>query len=79
MASRRTNGIAIREIRKALGISQVALAAAAGVDKSAMSRIENGTQQPRPETLLKICGRLAVPLDAITSSMPDPEPKARVS
>jgi len=79
MASRRANGVAIREIRKALGISQTALAAAVGVDKSAMSRIENGTQQPKPETLLKICGRLGVPIDAITSSVADPEPKARVS
>jgi transcriptional regulator with XRE-family HTH domain len=75
MASRRTNGVAIREIRKALGISQVALAAAVGVDKSAMSRIEGQTQQPKPETLLKIAGRLGVPLDAITSSVPDPQPE----
>jgi DNA-binding XRE family transcriptional regulator len=71
MASRRTNGVAIREFRKALGISQTALAAAVGVNKSTISRIEAGAQYAPPLTV-KIANRLGVPLDAISTPVPDP-------
>jgi transcriptional regulator with XRE-family HTH domain len=73
MASRRTNGVAIRELRTALGISQADLAAAAGVDRTAVWRIERDGTQPRPATLRKIADRLGVPLDAISHAVPEPE------
>ena len=75
MASRRANGVAIREIRLALGLSLTALATDAGIDKSALSRIETGVQQPRPATLRKICDRLGVSLAAITYPVADPQPE----
>jgi transcriptional regulator with XRE-family HTH domain len=73
MASRRTNGVAIRELRSALGISQGDLAAAVGVDRTAIWRIERDGTQPRPDTLRKIADRLGVPLDAISITVPEPE------
>lgn len=73
MASRQVNGVAIRELRKALGISLTELATAVGVDKSAMSRIETGSSQTRPDTVRKIAVRLGVPLDAISHTVPAPE------
>lgn len=75
MASRRTNGVAIRELRIALGISVTDLAASAGLDRTALWRIEKDGTQPRPGTLRKIADRLGVPLDAITSRVADPEPE----
>ena len=72
---RRANGVAIRELRKALGISQVELAASVGVDGSTMWRIETGARQPRDPTLRKIADRLGVPLAAISSVTPEPEPE----
>jgi transcriptional regulator with XRE-family HTH domain len=75
MASRRTNGVAIRELRAALGISQADLAAAAGVDRTAIWRIERGGSQPRPATLRKIADRLGVPIDAISHVVTEPEPE----
>jgi transcriptional regulator with XRE-family HTH domain len=79
MALRKANGVAIREFRKALGISPAELAASAGVDRSTLWRIEVGTHQPRPPTLWKIAERLQVPLGAISSTIPEPEPEDRVA
>ena len=76
MASRRTNGVAIRELRKALGISVTDLAAAADVDRTALWRIEKGDSQPRPVTLRKIADHLGVPIAAITSTVTEPEDMA---
>jgi transcriptional regulator with XRE-family HTH domain len=75
MASRRTNGVAIRALREALGISVTDLAAAVGVDRTALWRIEKDGTQPRPDTLRKIADALGVPLAAITSPVPEPEPE----
>jgi DNA-binding XRE family transcriptional regulator len=78
MTSRQANGVAIREIRKALGISQAGLAVAVGVNTSTMSRIEAG-RQPRPELLRKIADYLGVPLAAISSPVYEPEPEDQVA
>ena len=78
-AYRQANGSAIRELRKALGISPAELAASVGVDKSTMWRIEAGARQPSDPTLRKIANRLGVPLAAITSIIPEPEPEDRVA
>lgn len=79
MASRRTNGVAIRALREALGISVTDLAAAAGVDRTALWRIEKDGTQPRPDTLKRIADRLGVSLDAITSRVPEPETEVKAS
>jgi transcriptional regulator with XRE-family HTH domain len=78
MASRRTNGVAIRALREALGISVTDLAASVGLDRTALWRIEKDGTQPRPDTLRKIADRLGVPLDAITSRVTDGDPKPEV-
>ena len=78
MASRRTNGVAIRALREALGISVQDLAASVGIDRTALWRIERDGTQPRPGTLRKIADRLGVSLDAITSRVPEPEPETEV-
>jgi transcriptional regulator with XRE-family HTH domain len=75
MASRRTNGVAIRALREALGISVQDLAASVGIDRTALWRIERDGTQPRPGTLRKIADRLGVSLDAITSRVTDSEPE----
>jgi transcriptional regulator with XRE-family HTH domain len=75
MASRQTNGVAIRELRKALGISQTELAAAVGVDKSLISRLEAGAQPKQFITVRKIADKLGVALAAITYPEPEPEPE----
>ena len=72
MASRTTNGAAIRELRKAYGIKQATLADAAGISASYLSRIETGEEQPDVgPTVRKIADRLGVELDAITYPIPD--------
>lgn len=63
---RRTNGATIREVRKALGISQRSLAARIGISAPAMCQIESGAVQPHPPTVQRIAAELGVPLDAIT-------------
>lgn len=75
MATRKTNGVAISELRKALGISQTALAVSVGVNKSAICRIEAGGQPKAFVTARKIADRLGVSLDAITYPVAD-DPQA---
>jgi transcriptional regulator with XRE-family HTH domain len=62
---RHVNGPAIRAIRKALGISQQDLAARAGISPSHMNKIEQGVEQPKFETAVRIADQLGVPTDAI--------------
>lgn len=69
-------GRAIRDARTRRGLSLRALAAAVGVNPGFLSRIERGTQTPKPE-LLHLCakhlqdaelGRLASALSATSSN-----------
>jgi transcriptional regulator with XRE-family HTH domain len=71
MATRATNGEAIRAMRKILGIRQDALAARAGIGAPWLSKIENGTAQPELETAKSIANGLGVKLEAITYPVPD--------
>ncbi len=64
--ARKTNGATIREIRKAIGITQRDLAARVGISAPALSQIESGAVQARDDTVSRIAGELGVPLDAIT-------------
>jgi transcriptional regulator with XRE-family HTH domain len=54
----KTNGTLIRRRRIELGHGMNRFAALAGISGAALSRIENGQRQPRPETLKKITDAL---------------------
>ncbi|MBM3942763.1 MAG: helix-turn-helix transcriptional regulator [SAR202 cluster bacterium] len=47
-------GARVRELREASGITQATLAAAAGIGRVTLVRIENGEQSPRYETLVAL-------------------------
>jgi transcriptional regulator with XRE-family HTH domain len=47
-------GAGIRTVRERRGMSQADLAAASGLHRSHLSRIEHGACEPRFETLLKL-------------------------
>ena len=53
-------GSRIRFHRQARGFTQVSLAAKAGIGRVTLTRIENGEQAPRLETLSAIAGALGV-------------------
>ncbi|MYS34892.1 XRE family transcriptional regulator of biofilm formation [Streptomyces sp. KhCrAH-43] len=54
----KTNGLLIRRKRVELGHGVNRFAALAGISGPALSRIETGKRQPRPETLKKITDAL---------------------
>lgn len=54
-------GIAIRSIRKQLGISQSELAEKCEISQTALSQIENSVKRPSAKTIKKICVALDVP------------------
>ncbi|MFE9765084.1 helix-turn-helix domain-containing protein [Streptomyces sp. NPDC005808] len=54
----KTDGRLIRRKRIGLGHGMNRFAALAGISGAALSRIENGQRQPRPETLKKITNAL---------------------
>jgi len=70
--ARKANGAAIRSIREALGISQQTLAERVGISAAALSLIERGGGM-RLENLRRLATALSVPLDAITTAIPEPE------
>lgn len=59
-------GRRLRELREARGLSLSELARVAGVGKATLSGLENGTRDPRLETLYAIAAALGVPLSALT-------------
>jgi transcriptional regulator with XRE-family HTH domain len=63
---RLTNGAAIRAIREPTGLKQFELADLAGISKSHLCKIEQGTEQGSPAAVRKIADALGVPLAAIT-------------
>ncbi|GAA2972316.1 helix-turn-helix transcriptional regulator [Streptomyces enissocaesilis] len=63
----RTNGPLIRRRRVELGHGVNRFAAIAGISGAALSRIENGHREPRPETLKKISNALGCPITEIVS------------
>ena len=60
LRGRRTLGRRIRRLRNAAGLSQVALAGAAGIGRVTLVRLEKGEQTPRFKTLGAIAGALGV-------------------
>lgn len=51
----------LRDIRKARGLTEAAVAAAAGITQVAYHWIESGERTPRPETAMKIGAFLCFP------------------
>ncbi|MET9535921.1 helix-turn-helix domain-containing protein [Streptomyces sp. NPDC006553] len=58
-------GQALREARKARGISLRALAADTGISASLLSQVENGKSQPSVSTLYALVSRLGISLDEL--------------
>ena len=54
-------GLAIRSVRKKLGLSQSELADRIEISNTALSQIENGGSYPSPKTIKKICQVLQIP------------------
>ncbi|WP_020118840.1 helix-turn-helix domain-containing protein [Streptomyces canus] len=61
----KTNGRMIRRRRIELGHGMNRFAALAGISGAALSRIENGQRQPRPETLKKITDALGCRINEV--------------
>ena len=59
------SGSRIRNIRKALGIRQAALADRVGVTQSHISELENNQNSPSAVLLQKLADVLDVPVDAL--------------
>ena len=59
-------GRRLRELREARGLSLSELARVAGVGKATLSGLENGTRDPRLETLYAIAAALGMPMSALT-------------
>jgi DNA-binding XRE family transcriptional regulator len=64
-AGRASLGRRLRSLRLAGSLSQDALAKAAGIGRVTLSRLENGEQSPRHETLLSLARALHVPTVAL--------------
>jgi len=61
-SGRESIGNRLRELRKAAGMTQDGLAAAAGIGRVTLVRIEGGEQSPRFETLAALSAALGRPL-----------------
>ncbi|GAA1716225.1 hypothetical protein GCM10009765_76200 [Fodinicola feengrottensis] len=59
-------GPAVRALREALGIRHGSFAESVGISPGYLTKIESGSQQPRPDIAVALARRLRVPLDAIT-------------
>lgn len=62
----RPNGEAIREIRRAKGLTLTEIQTATGLHTGYLSELERGLKGAHPKTLRKIAGVLQVKLTAIT-------------
>lgn len=71
--SRHLNGIAVRELRLALGIKHGHFARDVRVSTGYLSNIEAGRKQPAPDVVRRIADRLGVSVDAITYPLAQPE------
>ncbi len=62
---RQTLGARIRQVREDAGMTQDALATAAGLGRVTLVRIENGEQSPRYETLVALARALGRPVQEL--------------
>lgn len=54
-------GIAIRSVRRQLGITQQELSEKSGISQTSLSQIENAVKRPSNKTIQSICGVLEIP------------------
>lgn len=69
--AREINTAALRELRRAVGISGRELGRRAGIHPASVSKIERGIHPVIPETQRKLADALGVSLDAITIPVPE--------
>jgi transcriptional regulator with XRE-family HTH domain len=62
------NGAALRVIRERTGLTISSLARAAGIDRTALTRIESGERRGTPAQLAALAAALAVPITAIAAN-----------
>ncbi len=58
-------GIAIRSIRRKIGITQYELAERCNISQTSLSQIENGIKRPSDRTIKKVCQVLDIPESVI--------------
>lgn len=68
---RKVVGARIRRLRESIGLTQQALAQAAGVGRVTLVRIENGEQSPRYDTLVSLAQGLGRPVQLLLVSEQD--------
>ncbi len=71
-------GPRLRRLRNQRGVTLTALAAATGISKSTLSRLESGQRKPSLELLLPIAQVHRVPLDDLVGSTEIGDPRMRV-
>ncbi|MFE7461769.1 helix-turn-helix transcriptional regulator [Nocardiopsis terrae] len=77
MATRRTNGSTVGDIRGLAGLRQEDLARRVGISRAYLSNIERGKKQPSLLTAARIATALGVRLEAITYPDRTPEEEVR--
>ena len=65
LQGRQAIGVKIRQLRDSAGLTQEALARAAGIGRVTLVRIENGEQSPRYETLVSLAKALGLPIQEL--------------
>lgn len=64
-------GLTIRELRQARRMSQEAVALEAGVDRTFLTRVENGTHSPSFDSILAISSALGISLTQLSRKFED--------
>jgi transcriptional regulator with XRE-family HTH domain len=70
-------GPRLKRVRVGRGVTLTALAAATGISKSTLSRLETGQRKPSLELLLPIAQAHQVPLDELVGAPPVGDPRIR--
>ena len=71
-------GPRLRRLRQQRGVTLTALAAATGISKSTLSRLENGQRRPTLELLLLLAQAYRVPLDDLVGAPEVGDPRVRL-
>lgn len=71
-------GPRLRRVRERRGLTLAELAAATGISKSTLSRLENGQRKPSLELLLPIAKAHRVPLDELVGAPETGDPRIRL-
>lgn len=71
-------GPRLRRVRRQRGVTLTALAAATGISKSTLSRLESGGRKPSLELLLPIAEAHRVPLDDLVGAPAVGDPRIRL-